>query len=117
MLGVLYKREMCVPLCVRYTRSDMLGVRQYRRAASVADVPVGGVPSGHRSCLQRRDTPPPGAPAPPDWYHASVLERVAKRQFVPGRCGCQQSSPPLKAGLKRSTHSITSGVVCRSPCR
>ena len=38
--------------------------------------------------------------------HARVLERVAKSQFVPGRCDCQKSSPPLKAVLKRSTHSF-----------
>ena len=39
--------------------------------------------------------------------HASVLERVAESQFVPGRCDCQKSSASLKTLLKRSTHSIT----------
>ena len=39
--------------------------------------------------------------------HARVLERVAKRQFVPGHCGCQKWRPCLNAVLKRSTPSIT----------
>ena len=40
-------------------------------------------------------------------HHARVLERLAKSQFVPGRCGCQKSSTSLKMLLKRSTPSIT----------
>ena len=40
-------------------------------------------------------------------HHASVLERVAKSQFVPGRCDCQKSSASLLTRLKRSTPSIT----------
>jgi len=39
--------------------------------------------------------------------HARVLERVAKSQFVPGRCGCQKSSASLMTLLKRSTPSVT----------
>jgi hypothetical protein len=35
------------------------------------------------------------------------LIRVAKSQFVPGRCGCQKSSASSKSLLKRPTPSIT----------
>ena len=61
--------------------------------------------SQHRFSPRRRM----GVRFPPSLllYHARVLERVAKSQFVRGRCGCRKSSPRLNTALKRSSHSIT----------
>ena len=48
-------------------------------------------------------------------YHARVLEKVARRQFVPRRCGCQKALPSLKAVFKCGYEAIYSlyhsGVV------
>ena len=40
-------------------------------------------------------------------FHATVLGRVAKSQFVTGHCGCPKSSASWNTLLKWSTHSIT----------
>ena len=61
--------------------------------------------------LRHRAPPPPLRRA---GYHARVLERVAKSQFVPGRCGCQKWTPCFNKVLKRSTPSNT--LAWYTPC-